>query len=239
MSESVVRYATRQAAALALAVGLSLGLGWVSRSQGGLGQQAPDIIGVAHVIDGDTLIIGNARIRLEGIDAPESAQMCNSEWLDKWACGADATKYLARLVDGRTVTCRHRGVDMYGRILGACRIGTLDINADMVRQGLAWAFVRYSTSYVSVEAEARSARRGIWQSQTRPAWEYRAQRWTTAEVAAPRGCAIKGNVTRHGRIYHMPWSPWYHKVHMDGPDKRWFCSEAEALAAGWRPAVVR
>ena len=69
-----------------------------------------------------------------------------------------------------------------------------------------------------------------------PAWEYRAQRWTAAEPQAPHGCAIKGNVTRNGRIYHMPWSPWYAQIRIE-PDKgkRWFCTEAEALAAGWRP----
>ena len=58
-------------------------------------------------------------------------------------------------------------------------------------------------------------------------------------AAAPQGCAIKGNVTAHGKIYHMPWSPWYARIKMD-PDKgrRWFCTEAEAVAAGWRPANV-
>ena len=57
--------------------------------------------------------------------------------------------------------------------------------------------------------------------------------------AAPEGCAIKGNVTRNGRIYHMPWSPWYAQIKME-PDKgkRWFCSEAEAVAAGWRPVLA-
>ena len=54
------------------------------------------------------------------------------------------------------------------------------------------------------------------------------------------GCAIKGNVTRNGRIYHMPWSPWYGQVTIDETQgKRWFCSETEAMAAGWRPAMVR
>jgi hypothetical protein len=69
-----------------------------------------------------------------------------------------------------------------------------------------------------------------------PAWEFRARRWAVAESDAPRGCAIKGNVTKHGRIYHMPWSPWYMQIKIE-PDKgkRWFCSEAEAVAAGWRP----
>ncbi len=63
-------------------------------------------------------------------------------------------------------------------------------------------------------------------------------------AAAPDGCVIKGAVTKNGRIYHMPWSPWYDKVRIDDDpakrgERRWFCSEAEAEAAGWRPAIMR
>ena len=72
-----------------------------------------------------------------------------------------------------------------------------------------------------------------------PAWLFREKHWAGAEQAAPKGCAIKGNVTAHGHIYHMPWSPWYGKVKVDAAKgERWFCSESEAMAAGWRPAAV-
>ena len=88
----------------------------------------------------------------------------------------------------------------------------------------------------------RSARptRGHLAGRGDPAWEYRAQHWAKAEPEAPQGCAIKGNVTQHGKIYHMPWSPWYAQIKMD-PDRgrRWFCTEAEAVAAGWRPVNLR
>ena len=109
----------------------------------------------------------------------------------------------------------------------------------MVRQGWAWAFVRYSTSYVPEEAAAKAEGLGIWQGEAMPAWEFRSRRWATAEPAAPQGCAIKGNITKHGRIYHMPWSPWYAQIRMEAGDKgkRWFCTEAEAVAAGWRPVM--
>ena len=70
-------------------------------------------------------------------------------------------------------------------------------------------------------------------------WDYRAKRWAAAEQKAPEGCAIKGNITKNGRIYHMPWSPWYAQIKIDADKgKRWFCTEAEALAAGWRPVQV-
>ncbi len=156
-----------------------------------------------------------------------------------WACGTEATAALASLIEGKPVRCLQRGHDKYGRALATCFLGAQDVNAWMVQHGHAWAFVRYSTTYVREEAEARAARRGIWQGESVPAWEYRAQRWAGVEQQAPQGCAIKGNVTAHGKIYHMPWSPWYGRIKMD-PDKgkRWFCTEAEAVAAGWRPANV-
>jgi hypothetical protein len=93
---------------------------------------------------------------------------------------------------------------------------------------------------VQQEAEARALKVGIWQGEAEPAWVFRARRWAGAEEAAPKGCAIKGNVSANGRIYHLPWSPWYGKVRIDEKKgERWFCSESEAMAAGWRPAAVR
>ena len=93
---------------------------------------------------------------------------------------------------------------------------------------------------METEAEARALKIGIWQAATMPPWEYRAGAWKVAESTAPSGCAIKGNVTKNGRLYHMPWSPWYGRTSVDqARGERWFCSEAEAMAAGWRPAVVR
>jgi hypothetical protein len=109
----------------------------------------------------------------------------------------------------------------------------------MVREGYAWDFVKYSTSYVQGEAEARALHIGIGQGKAEPAWEFREHRWAGAEVYALKGCAIKGNVTAHGRTYHMPVEPWYGKIRIDeAKGKRCFCSEAEALAAGWRPVAV-
>lgn len=53
-------------------------------------------------------------------------------------------------------------------------------------------------------------------------------------VGHPAGCEIKGNVNRKGaRIYHLPTDPAYHKITMNSPEKRWFCSETQAREAGW------
>jgi endonuclease YncB( thermonuclease family) len=199
-----------------------------------------DIAGLARVIDGDTLEIGDRRVRLEGIDAPESAQTCRRDGTRTWACGRVAAEALAALVDRRRVTCRNTGVDKYDRVLGVCSVEGRDLNAEMVRAGHAWAFVKYSRSYVAEEAAARAAGVGIWQGEAEPAWIFRANRWQAAETDAPAGCAIKGNITENGRIYHMPWSPWYGKVKIDpAQGERWFCSEAQAQTEGWRSAGVR
>lgn len=197
--------------------------------------------GSARVIDGDTLEIAGRRVRLEGIDAPETGQMCaRSDGSGNWKCGEAAAERLASLIYRRPVSCEDRGEDKYRRMLGVCFVSDVDINALLVREGLAWAFVKYSDTYVREEAEARARRVGLWQAETVPAWEYREQRWAHAEQAAPEGCAIKGNISGRGRIYHMPWGPWYGKVKIEEvKGERWFCSEAEAAAAGWRPVVAQ
>lgn len=259
---TIKAYATRQGAMALLAVVLAGGVLLVGRSDARPGavpeaaapsaspqasstQPSPPppgavIGGRARVSDGDTIEVAGVRIRLEGIDAPESAQMCETAAGDPWPCGRLATRALERLIGDREVRCQSHGLDKYGRTLAVCEAGGRDLNAEMVRQGFAWAFVRYSQRYVAVEAEARAARAGIWAGTAVPAWDYRAGQWRTAETAAPQGCAIKGNVTANGLIYHMPWSPWYHKINMEqGKGKRWFCSEDEAIKAGWRPALMQ
>jgi hypothetical protein len=142
-----------------------------------------------------------------------------------------------KLIGADGVTCHDRGRDKYGRILGQCYAGSLEINAEMVRHGYAWAFIKYSRTYLEMESEARALRAGIWQGDATPAWDYRAGKWAAAAPAAPNGCAIKGNITRNGQIYHMPWSPFYGRTRIDERrGERWFCSEDEAVAAGWRAA---
>ena len=112
-------------------------------------------------------------------------------------------------------------------------------NAEMVRAGFAWAFVKYSKRYETIEAEARKAKVGIWKGEAEPAWVFRERRWVAAQPDTPQGCAIKGNVTANGHIYHMPWSPWYDRIKIDpAKGRRWFCTEAEAVAAGWRAVNV-
>jgi endonuclease YncB( thermonuclease family) len=199
-----------------------------------------DFSGIARVLDGDTIHVGDTRVRLEGIDAPEQAQTCKRADGADWNCGHDATRAMQAMADGRQVVCRNHGLEKYGRTLGTCFVDGRNINAELVKLGLAWAFVRYSSTYVAEEAQARMSHLGVWQGAATPAWDYRTRAWVAHAEEGPNGCLIKGNVTASGHIYHMPWSPWYDKVRINGHSgKRWFCTEGEAVAAGWRPAYVR
>jgi endonuclease YncB( thermonuclease family) len=234
MRELKLLYTTYRLVAFALAMGsmsITASVHVTARTEA-----TGPLTGDVRVIDGDTITVGETRIRLEGIDAPETAQTCQRKWFGSWPCGTAATEALSRMIGSKSVSCEPRGLDKYGRTLAVCFVDGRDINAQMVRQGYAWAFVRYSTSYVKEEAAAKAEGVGIWQGEATPAWEFRARRWAAVEQQTPEGCAIKGNVTRNGKIYHMPWSPWYAQIRIElDKGKRWFCTEAEAIAAGWRP----
>lgn len=237
MSEPTVLSHVRRPVALALA-GLTA-LAAFNHALGSRLEAAAPLSGRAIAVDGDTLDLDGRRVRLEGIDAPEISQTCGRRWLGTWNCGRAAQKALDRLVDGRRVECEPKGTDKYGRDLGICFVDGRDINAELVRKGMAWAFVKYSETYAEEEKAARSEGSGIWQGDAEPPWTFREQKWQTAEAGAPKGCAIKGNITENGKIYHVPWGDWYHKVKIE-PNKgeRWFCNESEAVAAGWRPAIA-
>jgi hypothetical protein len=118
------------------------------------------------------------------------------------------------------------------------------VNASLVRQGLAWAFVKYSNAYISEEAEAKAARRGVFAAKNEPPWEFRADRWeaaTKSAAAVNKRCPIKGNVSRSGeRIYHMPWQSSYGKtVINEAKGERWLCDEREAERARWHRTAGR
>jgi hypothetical protein len=147
-----------------------------------------------------------------------------------------------RLTNRKEIICRGDCHDDYGRLLAVCTTAFGEINESLVRQGLAWAFVKYSNAYVSAEAEARNTGRGVFAVENQPPWEFRAKRWEgaveSAEADKQRKCPIKGNVSRAGeRIYHMPWQSTYARVTIDEKQgERWFCTEGEAERAGFRRA---
>ena len=202
------------------------------------GAAGAGISGKASVTDGDTLRIGSERIRFHGIDAPESAQSCRAGG-KTWACGEAATRALRERIGRRPVECAERDRDRYGRIVAVCRVGGADLNAWMVEQGWALAYRKYSTHYVSQEAAAQAARRGVWRGEfVQPSRWRRGERLQAAAAASAGDCRIKGNISKKGtRIYHVPGGVSYAKTRIDtAKGERWFCTEAKARAAGWRRA---
>lgn len=137
---------------------------------------AETIAGRASVIDGDTLEIKGERIRLHGIDAPESAQLCQDAAGKEWRCGQKAANALADRIGNRRVSCRVTDTDRYGRSVAACSASGESLNAWLVSQGWAVAYRRYSLEFVGDEDAARSARAGIWAGKFQPPWEWRKDR---------------------------------------------------------------
>lgn len=121
------------------------------------------------VVDGDTLKINGTTIRLHGIDAPEMHQTCNG-----WPAGPLSAAFLRSIISQRNVKCDDRGKDRYGRTIGKCWADQFDIQAEMVRAGMAWAFTRYSHEYESQEKQARAENLGIHAHGCIPAWDWRA-----------------------------------------------------------------
>jgi len=123
---------------------------------------AQETAGRATVIDGDTIEIGGTRIRLHGIDAPESRQMCLNTARKEYRCGQRAAFALADKIGSATVSCRRTDKDRYGRIVAICTSRGVDISQWMARQGWAVAYRQFSEAYVPDETAARRARVGIW-----------------------------------------------------------------------------
>lgn len=130
------------------------------------------IEGTAIVIDGDTITVKGQRIRLHGIDAPESAQVCLADGRP-WYCGKDASAKLREKIDGRLVQCDEKGTDRYGRTIATCSVADQDLEAWMVEQGWAVAYRKYSLDYMAQEEQAKVARRGIWASDFEMPWDWR------------------------------------------------------------------
>jgi len=113
------------------------------------------------VIDGDSLEIGNNRIRLMGIDAPEYLQYCKDKNKKKYDCGKISKNYLKSLIQNKQITCKIHKKDQYERDLCTCYTDNININAEMIRQG--HAVVYMESPYQKEQQEAKQYKRGIWQ----------------------------------------------------------------------------
>jgi endonuclease YncB( thermonuclease family) len=137
------------------------------------------VSGRARIIDGDTLDLGETRIRMRGIDALEHDQRCTRTGQGRYDCGQQARAALTALVGGATVTCMPDGSETYGRIVATCSVPgpdgrRVDLNAAMVRSGFAFDCTRFSDgAYAGEEREARAARDGAWAGRFDFPWDHR------------------------------------------------------------------
>jgi endonuclease YncB( thermonuclease family) len=219
----------------------------------------------AVVRDGNTIQLDDTTYRLDGIDAPELDQTCIDDHADPWSCGIDARDRLSKLISGRPVRCYDQdpGTDFKRRHVGICTVegGTTSLNQQLVRKGFALR-LEPSTKlrYMEDEASARSDRRGLWKGCFVAPQEFRhgkkdgtllggsCRADKDREIrgvlfpefpAMPPGCSIKGKFATRARftgdvgIYHLQGCRSYPAL--TRPD-RWFCSEDDARAAGFRRA---
>ncbi len=215
------------------------------------------------VKDAATLQLGGVTYRLEGIDAPELDQRCINEFADPAACGVETRDAAVRLIAGRAVTCRDLGPDpmFSGRRIGACTIAGdgIGLSQRLVQAGLALN-ADPKGRFAADEAKARDERLALWRGcfvapQSFRRWDKTAPLLGAAcrddrkaamldqmfpdMPPAPDGCAIKGKLAKRARltgnvgVYQLRGCPSY--ASLEKPN-RWFCSEDDARAAGFRKA---
>lgn len=136
---------------------------------------ADNLSGQASIIDGDTLEIHGMRIRLWGIDAPESSQLCRNDESLQYRCGAKAANELDAFIARRPVDCSPVSLDQYGRTVAVCSIDGVDLAEWLVRNGLAFDWPTYSKGkYDKAQRDAEHAGRGIWAGSYVEPWLFRA-----------------------------------------------------------------
>jgi len=188
---------------------------------------------VVGVSDGDSLTLliqGNRQIkvRLDGIDAPEGGQEFSR----------NAKDGLSRLVFGKDVSLHVTGKDRYERTLGVIFVGGVNANLQLVRQGLAWHFKKYSDDreLAQAEVEARAARSGLWSGfEPMPPWEYRALKQTpqgvigsaTAEVDSSSATTTGFWLNTNSNARHNSSCRWFGKT-----KKGRYCGPREGKACG-------
>lgn len=215
------------------------------------------------VRDGDTIQLGDVTYRLDGADAPELDQVCLNDHADPWSCGLDARDQLKKLIGSNAVHCDDLGPDktFRNRHVGICRVddNAISLNRQMVQKGLAVSVDPAATLKDDAVA-ARAENLGLWKGCFAQPQDFRtgkkdgpllgascrADRDTEiraalfpTDLAMPPNCSIKGkfavraHLTGNVGIYHLQGCLSY--AGLTKPD-RWFCSEDDARAAGFRRA---
>jgi endonuclease YncB( thermonuclease family) len=224
----------------------------------------PSLAAEVAVTDGDTFRLERTIYRLEGVDAPEIDQTCIDSRGDIWPCGVAARDRLSAHIGTRTIRCVDKGPDPdhKQRRIGICSVEgqSNTLNEWLVTEG--WA-IRFSANhpFAAEEADAREKRRGLWSGCFAEPRDFR--RWNPngarligggcqaghqnrtremlfrVDTAMPPGCPIKAKLALRAvgyeGIYHLPGCGSYRGLKRA---QRWFCSEQDASAAGFRKALT-
>ena len=132
------------------------------------------INGKAKIIDGDTIHIGNNKIRLYGIDAPEINQTCTIEKII-WECGFESSQALESMILEKEVQCEIVDIDRYKRFVAKCFVKNINLNQYMVQNGWAVAYRYYSDDFINDEEIAEKNKAGIWQGKFQDPYLFRKQ----------------------------------------------------------------
>ncbi|TQV80347.1 thermonuclease family protein [Denitrobaculum tricleocarpae] len=150
------------------------------------GSVADTITGIPRSGDGDTFKIAGTKIRIHGIDAPESTQQCKRADGTCYACGTESTEHMQELIAGLRVTCALTGKRSYDRMIGVCSAGGNDLAVLMLQSGWAVASRRYlgevpgkRVPYLAAEQEAERDKAGMWQGEFTMPWDWRRGRRST------------------------------------------------------------
>ena len=209
---------------------------------------------VTNVVDGDTIDINDngttRRIRLIGVNTPETVHPNKAQ-----ECfGKEASNYTkSRLLNKRVVLEEDKSqdnYDAYGRLLRYVWLDGNNFNKQLIYDGYAYEYTynvpyKYQSEFEQAQKDASKNSRGLWapdtcsgtssgntQTTTTPTT-------TTTPVNTTAKCVIKGNISSNGeKIYHMPGQRYYDKTIInESYGERWFCTEEEAVAAGWRKSL--
>ncbi len=124
------------------------------------------------VTDGDTIRIGDERIRFSGIDAPEINQTCIYQEITFY-CGEFSKKLLLEKISDQKVICIKENTDQYGRTLAECFVGKESLSSYLVREGYAFAYRKYSDKFILDEEYAKIKGNGMWSMDFIFPWDFR------------------------------------------------------------------
>ena len=226
--------------------------------------EVPETYQVVAVVDGDTIKVDyhgkTTSVRLIGVNTPETVDPRK----DVECFGEEASQFLRSLLEGKAVRLEpdisQSDRDKYDRLLRYIYLDGEDVSLTIIQNGYGYEYTynvpyQKQARYRAAQTEAENGKRGLWADgvctksepvatkpqtpENEPANTSKPQNTApvvTAPATSTQHCKIKGNISSSGeKIYHMPGQQFYDKTVVDtSKGERWFCTEQEAVNAGWR-----